>query len=430
MSDSIQRSTCDALRKNPDIVTQSFGDQWRHLILGPLSKLSRVSYPSSYILVIDALDECDNAEDIRTILKLLAEAQRLQTVRLRVFLTSRPEVPIRHGFNEIPETEHQDFVLHHISPLIVDHDIMIFLRHKLGLIGQKKPSLGPSWPDEETMKQMVENASGLFIWAATACRFIQEAEKVFLIRKRLAAILQVGSSIAQEQPEKHLDEIYTTVLRHSIPARCSEEEKEEFLGMLRDILGAIVSLLSPLSVQSLSRLLSLQSGVVDDCLEDLHAILDIPKAPTSTLRLHHPSFRDFLLNKDRCNDLDFWMHDKQANETLAARCIQLLSTSLKKDICGVRIPGTLVSEIESCQLEQCLPIEVQYACLHWVKHLQKCDFQLRDNDFVHQFLQTHLLHWLEALGWMRKVSEGIIEIISLESIASVSPSGRTHRQSY
>jgi hypothetical protein len=35
-----------------------------------------------------------------------------------------------------------------------------------------------------------------------------------------------------------------------------------------------------------------------------------------------------------------------------------------------------------------------------------------------QVMET--LHWLEALGWMRRVSEGILAISSLESIALVS----------
>ncbi|SLM38551.1 P-loop containing nucleoside triphosphate hydrolase [Lasallia pustulata] len=196
-SQSLQRYIGDALRKNADIATQSLGDQWRQVVLGPLSQLSDDLYPSSYILVIDALDECDKYEDIRTILKLLAEAQTLRTVRLRVLLTSRSETPIRYGFYQIPETEHQDFVLHHISPSIVDHDITIFLKYNLGLIAQKKPSLSASWPGEETVKQLVQIASGLFIWAATACRFIEEG---FLIQKRLAAILQIGSSISSGIP--------------------------------------------------------------------------------------------------------------------------------------------------------------------------------------------------------------------------------------
>jgi hypothetical protein len=41
-------------------------------------------------------------------------------------------------------------------------------------------------------------------------------------------------------------------------------------------------------------------------------------------------------------------------------------------------------------------------------------------DQVYQFLQDHLLHWLEALGWMGKTSEGILAIFSLEAQIPVS----------
>jgi hypothetical protein len=97
-----------------------------------------------------------------------------------------------------------------------------------------------------------------------------------------------------------------------------------------------------------------------------------------------------------------------------------MSISLKQDICGIDTPGFLVADIERDQVEQCLPLEVQYACLYWVQHLQKSDSQIHDHNQVHQFLQTHLLHWFEALSWMQKVSEGILAIICLGSIASVS----------
>jgi hypothetical protein len=63
---------------------------------------------------------------------------------------------------------------------------------------------------------------------------------------------------------------------------------------------------------------------------------------------------------------------------------------------------------------------IQYACLYWIQHFHKSGARLRDDDQVHQFLQEHLLHWLEALGRMQKISEGIHAIASLESIAAVS----------
>ncbi|CZR70134.1 uncharacterized protein PAC_20035 [Phialocephala subalpina] len=93
-----------------------------------------------------------------------------------------------------------------------------------------------------------------------------------------------------------------------------------------------------------------------------------------------------------------------------------MSNSLKQDVCRQGAAGTLVADVESSQIEQCLPPEVRYACLHWIQHLQKSGAQLYDNDPVHQFLQVHLVHWLEALGWIGKTSEGILAILSLETL--------------
>ena len=96
-----------------------------------------------------------------------------------------------------------------------------------------------------------------------------------------------------------------------------------------------------------------------------------------------------------------------------------MSTSLKQDICSLNAPGMLISDVESSRVERSLPPGVQYACLYWIQHLQKSDAQLYDNDQVHQFLQVHLLHWLEALGWIGKTSEGIRAILSLETQITV-----------
>jgi hypothetical protein len=406
----------DAIIERSDITSQSLWDQWHQLVLCPLLKLDGNSCYSSYVLVVDALDECDDDNNIRIILQLLAEAQLLQRVRLRVFLTSRPEIPIRCGFNQIPNKERKDFVLHSISLSIIDHDISIFLKYSLRLIGQEH-SLDTTWPGEDVIRYLVQIASGLFIWAAIACRFIREGKR--FAAKRLDTILK-GSGSAVTAPEKHLDSIYTTVLKHSIAPEYTDEEKEVSYYMLRHILGSTAVLFSPLSVYSLSRLLRVTKKDIDQTLEDLHSILDIPKDQSQPLHLHHPSFRDFLLNNNRCENPNFWVDEKQAHQTLADSCIQLMLASLKQDICGLNTPGALVTNVKRSRVERSLPPDLQYACLYWIQHFHKSGAQLRDNDQVHQFLQTHLLYWLEALGWMQKVSEGIYVISSLESIIAVS----------
>jgi hypothetical protein len=413
---SLRQHICDVVTDQSNIAILSPLDQWRQLVLSPLSKLGSNSY-QSYVLIVDALDECDNENDTRTILHLLAEVRSLETDQLRIFLTSRPEIPIRHGFYDMRAAEHKDFVLHNILPVIINQDICTFLESNLRLIRQER-CLEASWPGEQVIGRLVQNASGLFIWAATACRFIREGKKRQVIKNRLSSILQSNGSITE--PEKHLNKIYITVLRHSIPPEFSESEKEEFYSKLRNMLGSIVVLLSPLSTCSLSILLCISQEDIDETLEDLHAILDIPKDQTCPLHLHHPSFRDFLLDQDRCSDPKFWVHKGRAHQTLADKCILLMSNSLKQDICKQRAPGTRVTDIESSQIEQCLPQEVRYACLYWIQHLQKSDAQLRDNDHVHQFLKAHLLHWLEAISWIGKTSEGIRAILSLETQIPVS----------
>jgi hypothetical protein len=49
-------------------LSRSLYDQWRLLVLDPLSKLNGNNYHAPYILVIDALDECDSDKNIMAIL--------------------------------------------------------------------------------------------------------------------------------------------------------------------------------------------------------------------------------------------------------------------------------------------------------------------------------------------------------------------------
>lgn len=68
---------------------------------------------------------------------------------------------------------------------------------------------------------------------------------------------------------------------------------------------------------------------------DLHSILDIPKDPSCQIRLHHPSFRDFLLDERKCSDAHFLVDEKKAQGVLADRCIRLMAdptNGLREDI--------------------------------------------------------------------------------------------------
>lgn len=54
--------------------------------------------------------------------------------------------------------------------------------------------------------------------------------------------------------------------------------------------------------------------------------------------------------------------------------------------------GSKASQVESSWIEKCLPLEVQYACLYLVQHLQSSGSQVHDSGNAHRFLQDHLMY--------------------------------------
>jgi hypothetical protein len=131
-------------------------------------------------------------------------------VQLRVFVTSRSETPICLGFGDIPGTVHGDFVLHSIERSIVEHDISIFLKYELDEI-KKEHALSTDWPGEQIIKLLTEKAQGLFIYAATACRFINNPK--WPLEERLPLVLRGNAE--GDSPTRDLDEMYTQILIHS-----------------------------------------------------------------------------------------------------------------------------------------------------------------------------------------------------------------------
>ncbi|BCS29832.1 uncharacterized protein APUU_80135A [Aspergillus puulaauensis] len=245
----LQKFVCEAIASYSAIGTQSLGNQWRCLILNPLSKVGRGSGFPSYLLVIDALDECDDDKGIQVILSLLTEAQPAFNNILRVLITSRPNLPIKVGFSRIPAANHCAFILHHLPLETVRNDIVFFLQLELKAIAQDQ-GLEPSWPGAEAIEHLATRASGLFIWCATACRFLQEGD--LYAEERLNSLLK--GSISSTAPEEQLNEIYMSVLRAAILPTYTEQEKGKLRDHIRHVLGTIVILYSPLSLGSMCKL--------------------------------------------------------------------------------------------------------------------------------------------------------------------------------
>lgn len=130
------------------------------------------------VIVIDALNECDQERDIGTIIRLLPQVQYIASIQVKFFLTSRPELPIRLGFKDISGT-YEGLALHEMEESVIKEDISTFLEHDLATIRNDynrqvlpKRQLPTDWPGERNVQILVDMATPLFIFAATVCRFI------------------------------------------------------------------------------------------------------------------------------------------------------------------------------------------------------------------------------------------------------------------
>jgi hypothetical protein len=393
-----------AIEDDPGISGKSLKEQFDKLILQPLHSLEQAGRRTSImVIVIDALDECEKDNDIRLILQLLPRVQESSSVHLRIFLTSRPELPIRLGFKNLASTDHQDLVLHEIPKLVIEHDISLFLKHRLSEI-RKVRSLPRDWPGSINTQTLVMMSVPLFIFAATVCRIFEDAQ--------WDPVDSLAEILAQQNEESKLDRTYLPVLNRLLIEQ-SKTKKRQLIKEFREVIGTIVILESPLSVISLSKLIGIPKTLIDIRLDLLHSVLSIPSDGTMPVKLFHLSFREFLLDPETREKTPFWVDEKEMHKKLTIQCLNIMRSSLKKNICNLLSYSIQRTEIDTHSINQYLPSELQYSCHYWPWHLVQSQDPVTQMDNTFLFLQEHFLHWVEAMSILGLISEvvGLIDIL-------------------
>jgi WD40 repeat protein len=406
-----------ALDEDSAISDRALKDQFEKLILQPLLGIKQArSHALARVIVIDALDECEQERDIRVILQLFARTKAIQPLPLRILVTSRPELPIRLGFKEMPDGTYQDLILHEVPRSTIEHDIRLFLENELVTI-RKARMLSSDWPAIHQILALVELAVPLFIYAATVCRYV--GTKGSNPKEYLNKVLGYQKSTFSQ-----LDRTYLPILDQLLSDQ-EEDEKETWLQAFRDLVGSIVTLEAPLSIVSLASLLQISQEDVRCRLDHLHSVLRVPDSEYVPVRLLHLSFREFLVDPKKQGQSPFWIDEKSTHKKVASRCLELMSRGLHQDICNLSEPGVLRSEIDENIVVNSLLPDMQYACRYWVNHCVEGQQEIIDGDTAHLFLQKHLLHWLEAMSLMKESSRCVHLLDKLQALASVRSSQST-----
>ncbi|KAF4500489.1 Vegetative incompatibility HET-E-1 [Fusarium agapanthi] len=353
-----------AIDGDPSLPKKTVSEQFEKLLKEPLEKLAASSSdPTSLVFVIDALDECEGKFHIKRLLSLFAELECLDPLKLRVFLTSRPELPIQLGFLDV-NGMYQSLELHSISQDIMEHDISIFLHHEIGIIRKNfnfvvrnEQRLSEQWPPGTVkIEHLVSKTQPLFIAAATVCRFLNDAT-LGSPDELLVRILDSSSRTHMSR----LDDIYSSILASQVVNR-PRRELEEIVKSFQSIVGAIVTLATPQTINSLSLLLSIPAMTIDMRIKVLQSVLDVLKAPEVAIRILHLSFRDYLVDPDLRGATDFWVDEKATHRRLASRCLYVMDSILRENICRLPFPGTSPSFLDPHKF---VPAELHYACHYW-----------------------------------------------------------------
>ncbi|GKZ22145.1 hypothetical protein AbraIFM66951_006996 [Aspergillus brasiliensis] len=418
-----------AIQRDSKIAAKGLTQQFDELLLKPLLALNDDSSQHSVlVLVIDALDECDKNEDVQQLISLLPRVQESKAVRLRVFITSRPEFVITTGFKKLSR-DHQDYVaLHEIPAETVERDISLFIRDRLLQIRTERQSPSDDvynwadedddlsdWPEESEIAQLIQIAIPLFISAATICRFIEDPLKDPKDRLRI---------ILENQPASHISMLGKTYLPvfSSILAFEDKSEHAQTVSDFKKLIGPIIILASPLSVSALACLLEIPKSTIGRQLSFLTSVISVPKDKYQPVRLYHLSFRDFLLAAETREETPFWVDGEAMHRHVALCCIRLMErpqTGLRKNMCDLPSYGSLRSEIDEEKCRQNLPGELRYACRYWIRHMQQGKIVLRDNDETHRFLGKHFLHWFEAMSILGYISEVVVNINIMQKLLEV-----------
>jgi hypothetical protein len=365
----------------PSITQSPLHLQFTKLLIEPLSSLSEsMTRTAPIVVVLDALDECGNAQNRRDLLAILA----VQSVHLpsfiRIIITSRAEFDIRAALMGRLHITIQEL------DITSDHnvrDISSFLRHRMTEIRSENTSLmlDPDWPGEVSLYALAQRAAGLFAWASTACRFIEGHDP----RQRLHMLLR-GS--VHDNAESALNTLYQTALE-SVGMSHDSAFCEDF----RVIMGTVLVAKNPISDSTIDALLSLKRPS-RDTISRLGCVISWSNT-RPMIRILHPSFADFLSDPLRCCSALWYINTSLHNRSFSVHCVDFLDAKLKRNICNLKLSPTPVNEV--------LPEATSYACISWIDHiLNIADGAEAIADVLEQFLFRHLLHWLEAMSILKK----------------------------
>lgn len=297
------------LANESDILNKAPSIQFKRLIADPLALLPPA--PGKFLVILDGLDECQPEEAQLNMIELIASVTKLASSSPLIWMVcSRPERHIRAVISD------GDFPIRcwklelSIDTKETTDDVDSYLRSCFVDIREKY--LGPVdglWPAEEDIRSIIAASSGLFAFASTTVRYIDDAQ-LSDPKGRLEYLLRPLSkqySHREDHSMARLDRLYARILS-AVPARSIR---------LCHLLGTYI-LYPSLPIIQMANLFHLNRPTFYHSVQPLLCLVNVPepdRASRDAIRLYHVSFADYFLRNRR----SFLDDDDQENKMTVTR---------------------------------------------------------------------------------------------------------------
>jgi hypothetical protein len=264
------------------------------------------------------------------------------------------------------------------------------------------------------IERLTRRAAGLFIWAETLVRFVDNGE--CFPKHQLNLVLQ--GDFGKEGDV--VNGLYRRILDVSFrdPDQCVVDA---FLA----IVGTIVLAKVPIRRHDIAYFLNppVEESAIDFILDKLSSVISIGKTDRM-IHVCHLSFVDFIC--DTTGYPKYAVDRAIHSRNLALACFQIMKFGLKFNICGLETSDLFNGQVQDLpvRIEESIPTRLAYACRFGLQHLQgtpqggSSGGELL-NDVSH-LLRVQFLYWLEVMSLIKEVPSAMTTLFAIVQWVSVS----------
>ncbi|KAF5349945.1 hypothetical protein D9756_009266 [Leucocoprinus leucothites] len=297
---SYQNHLRQKLSNDPTLFKKAMPTQFAAFFVEPFANSIVLAAPQQLLILIDGLDECSGIDSQRKLLELISTfIAAYPNAPLLWIIASRPEPHITSFFSRPPLASIYEKLILVVNSSDSQRDVERYLWEELIEVKANHPALSCKlkWPSEMEFLQLAVAADGLFIFATTSLRFIDDpviggpASQLCLLLKVLNNTINIPPQLSAS-PLAKLYALYEGILAR-VPRHVLPDTYRLLLGN-----GVIDSDIDTWgSLTWACTFLGMTPESAYGALYHLHSLLSIPSpsdADHEQIRCHHKSFSDYL----------------------------------------------------------------------------------------------------------------------------------------